>query len=379
MGELVALFPMIIHAALGRALDVLLVTCSPVEWRGPFLSPSLFPWVASLCAPSAAYSDMRAEAERLLAVLPAVPPMAFVDPLQATLVRDAVAGSSESDDPTAPDADGAGNTATAAAAAASALAEAGSRSELTAWRALFLVLDGACVAENCALAPCTAAALAAHAPRASVTAALLVLRAGAALAPHRGVSRAIVRCHIALVVPQPNACELRVARDGEGGILHSPAPVSECNPRRTSATAGEDRERVGGDDDGWGETRRWREGEAIFFDDRRWHAAHNSGTADRVVLLIDIPRDACVGALPNSWLRRVCAWWRGMACTSGDARCCSVHRDEAFVARASKGAPALRRLMAAVAAARLDGECSDSSPRSNCSCEIAARKGEQGG
>ncbi len=70
------------------------------------------------------------------------------------------------------------------------------------------------------------------------------------LAPHAGPQRAVLRYQLGLVVPEPEACELRVA----------------------------------------GTLARWREGEGMLWDDTFEHSAANRGTRPRVVLFLDVQR-----------------------------------------------------------------------------------------
>ena len=74
------------------------------------------------------------------------------------------------------------------------------------------------------------------------------LTAGAHIQPHVGWVRTVYRMHLGLVVP--DGCTLRV-----------------------------------GD-----ETRSWREGEALIFDDTTEHEARNTSDQDRIVLLLDFLR-----------------------------------------------------------------------------------------
>ena len=101
---------------------------------------------------------------------------------------------------------------------------------------------GACP-ENAALCPRTAAAC--RAVPGVVNAGFSLLRPGTHLEPHRGELAGVLRCHLPLVVP-----------DGDLGL-----------------SAG-------------GETRAWRAGECLVFDDTREHEAWNRGAGDRVVLLV---------------------------------------------------------------------------------------------
>lgn len=76
-------------------------------------------------------------------------------------------------------------------------------------------------------------------------------RPGTHLFPHRGELTGVLRCHLPIVVP----------RDGSG----------------EGSTAGL---RVAG------ETRRWKPGRCLVFDDTHEHDAWNHGDEDRVVLLV---------------------------------------------------------------------------------------------
>ncbi len=67
--------------------------------------------------------------------------------------------------------------------------------------------------------------------------------------PHKGYSKMVLRCHLPLIVPNEELCGLRV-----------------------------------GD-----ETRHWKEGELLIFDDSFDHEAWNKSDAKRVVLMFDIP------------------------------------------------------------------------------------------
>lgn len=67
--------------------------------------------------------------------------------------------------------------------------------------------------------------------------------------PHKGYSRMILRCHLPLIVPKGSDCGIRVGS----------------------------------------ETRRWKEGELMVFDDSFEHEAWNNSNEERVVLMFDIP------------------------------------------------------------------------------------------
>mmetsp|Transcript_20142 Transcript_20142/g.56790 ORF Transcript_20142/g.56790 Transcript_20142/m.56790 type:complete len:245 (-) Transcript_20142:3-737(-) len=73
------------------------------------------------------------------------------------------------------------------------------------------------------------------------------LRGGSHIAPHCSPCNLRIRVHLPLIVPDPEACGMKVA----------------------------------------GETRRWEEGKALIFDDAYEHEVWNDGDSDRVILLID--------------------------------------------------------------------------------------------
>jgi beta-hydroxylase len=89
-----------------------------------------------------------------------------------------------------------------------------------------------------------------------------ILAPGKHIPRHRGVTRALLRCHLGLVVPRSGTCEMDV--DG----------------RRV----------------------RWREGEAFVFDDSRPHEVWNDTDEERVVLLLDVRRPM---RWPGRWLYAV--------------------------------------------------------------------------
>ncbi len=80
-----------------------------------------------------------------------------------------------------------------------------------------------------------------------VTAGFSALMPGTHIKPHTGYTGAVLRCHLGVSVPEPEACALKVA----------------------------------------GVERHWREGETFVFDDTSLHEAWNRGTRPRIVLLLD--------------------------------------------------------------------------------------------
>jgi aspartate beta-hydroxylase len=117
------------------------------------------------------------------------------------------------------------------------------------WGAFFLIKDGATVSDNAARCPRTMAALA-HVPLCRIdgrTPSVLfsLLRPGMRIPPHHGFMNTRMIGHLPLIVP-PN-CALRVGND----------------------------------------TRTWREGEVMLFDDSIEHEAWNLSGEPRIVLLFD--------------------------------------------------------------------------------------------
>jgi aspartyl/asparaginyl beta-hydroxylase (cupin superfamily) len=120
------------------------------------------------------------------------------------------------------------------------------------WGALHLFLAGKPHPDNAARCPATMAALA-KAPMPviggrSPMALFSRLKPGAHIKPHHGVLNTRLICHLPLIVP--DGCGIRVGA----------------------------------------ETRAWREGELLIFDDSFEHEAWNRGSADRIVLLFEVWR-----------------------------------------------------------------------------------------
>ena len=120
------------------------------------------------------------------------------------------------------------------------------------WGAYYFWRNGEVVAENAARCPATMAALElAPMPRIdkrSPIALWSLLKPGTHIQPHHGLLNTRLICHIPLIVP--GDCALRVGN----------------------------------------ETREWREGEALIFDDSFEHEAWNRSDSTRVVLLFEIWR-----------------------------------------------------------------------------------------
>jgi aspartate beta-hydroxylase len=120
------------------------------------------------------------------------------------------------------------------------------------WSAFFLIKDGHVVEANVARCPRTFAAVSripfSRIDRRTPSVLLSLLRPGARIPPHHGFTNARVIGHLPLIVP-PN-CALRVGN----------------------------------------ETRGWREGEVVLFDDSIEHEAWNLSGEPRVVLIFDVWR-----------------------------------------------------------------------------------------
>jgi aspartyl/asparaginyl beta-hydroxylase (cupin superfamily) len=119
------------------------------------------------------------------------------------------------------------------------------------WSALFLAENGKTADDYIARCPATWNAVqAAPLPWISNSPTIMfsLLRAGARIAPHTGTHNARLICHLPLIVPQK--CGFRVGN----------------------------------------ETREWREGKLLIFDDTIEHEAWNESGEDRVVLIFDIWR-----------------------------------------------------------------------------------------
>ena len=118
------------------------------------------------------------------------------------------------------------------------------------WSALHLWRDGERIEEACARFPRTAALVErmplARIPGRAPAVFFSVLKAGAHIPPHTGVTNTRTIIHLPLIVP--DQCEFRVG----------------------------------------GETRAWREGEAFAFDDTIEHEAWNRSDRDRAVLIFDV-------------------------------------------------------------------------------------------
>ena len=120
------------------------------------------------------------------------------------------------------------------------------------WSACHLIRSGEEVAANAALCPVTMNALRrlplCRVPGRTPTALFSLLRPGTHIPPHHGFLNTRLICHLPLIVP--TGCALRVGN----------------------------------------ETRPWKEGELVVFDDTMEHEAWNKSSGLRVILLFDIWR-----------------------------------------------------------------------------------------
>lgn len=114
------------------------------------------------------------------------------------------------------------------------------------WKAFALYAFGRKIAANCLRCPETTRLV--EAVPGMLSAGFSRLEPGAHIRPHTGLRRGVIRCHVGLKIPPD--CALRVE----------------------------------------GETRSWRQGECLVFDDTREHEAWNRSETERVVLLVDFAR-----------------------------------------------------------------------------------------
>lgn len=125
------------------------------------------------------------------------------------------------------------------------------------WKTFALMVFGQPVADNCAQCPQTSEVI--NGIKGVQNAFFSILAPRYHIPPHKGPTRALVRCHLALEVPQQaDQCWLRV--DNE-----------RCH---------------------------WQEGEVLLFDDTYEHEVYNNTDERRVVLFMDIDR-------PMDWLGTV--------------------------------------------------------------------------
>jgi len=117
------------------------------------------------------------------------------------------------------------------------------------WKTFMFRYFGQSITQNCSFCPRTAALL--EDIPGLLSAKFSVLEPGSRIVPHHGIYAGVLRYHLGVVVPErADLCALRVD----------------------------------------GQTRHWREGSSILFDDTRQHEAWNLADQDRVVLLCDVKR-----------------------------------------------------------------------------------------
>jgi aspartate beta-hydroxylase len=117
------------------------------------------------------------------------------------------------------------------------------------WDVAFFYERGRRRDEACAACPVTTQAIEAHPTVRTASGLIYVsrMRAKTHISPHRGPTNLRVRCHLGIKVPEGD-CAIRVG----------------------------------------GETRRWREGRCLVFDDSLVHEAWNHTDEDRIVLIVDL-------------------------------------------------------------------------------------------
>ncbi|HLG73513.1 MAG TPA: aspartyl/asparaginyl beta-hydroxylase domain-containing protein [Chloroflexota bacterium] len=186
-----------------RRLERLVVQTSKVEDR-PYLPADQFPWVKRL---EDNWRAIREELDGLLPYMSQLPNFHDISPDQRPITSD----------------DG--------------------------WKTFFFYGFGVRSEQNCLRCPRTAELIAGI--PGMVTAFFSILAPGKYIPPHRGPYKGVLRCHLALLIPDPpDACGLRVG----GQLSH------------------------------------WQEGRSVFFDDTYLHEAWNYADSPRAVLFLDVLR-----------------------------------------------------------------------------------------
>lgn len=181
----------------------------------PFLEPAQFPWVKGL---EANWAAIRAELERIMATPERIPNFQDISRDQTNITRD------------------------------------------DKWKSYFLYGYGYKMENNCKACPETARSVE-NIPG-MFTAFFSVLAPGKRIPLHRGPYRGLLRCHLALMVPEPRGrCRIEVG----------------------------------------GEWATWEEGRCLVFDDTYKHQVENDTDSVRVVLFIDVLRPM---KFPGSLLNR---------------------------------------------------------------------------
>jgi beta-hydroxylase len=169
----------------------------------PILDARAFEWTGLL---QAEWEAIRAEAERLLPRIDAIPPLRMVSPDHRDIVEEDL------------------------------------------WRSFFLCGYGYKVEKNCDQCPRTAE-LIERIPELNC-AFFSILLPGTHIKRHRGPTKALVTCHLGLLVPPGDVCRMELA----------------------DRTVG------------------WREGEWLVFDDTYFHEIFHVGNQPRIVLLLQVKR-----------------------------------------------------------------------------------------
>lgn len=129
------------------------------------------------------------------------------------------------------------------------------------WKTFFLYGYGYKMKENCDLCPETTRIV--ESIPGMMTAFFSILSPGKSIPPHRGPYKGLLRCHLALIVPEPREqCWIQVG------------------------------DRVN----------HWEEGRCLVFDDTYLHKVENNTDGMRVVLFLDIVRPT---RFPGSWLNKL--------------------------------------------------------------------------
>lgn len=208
----------------------------------PFLDPAEFAWTSLL---EEHYPAIRAEAERALMVRAALPNFQDVAPGWIRLTDD------------------------------------------DQWKLFWFVGYGVWDDPNCLRCPTTAAVL--RAIPGLITGFFSILGPRKRLPPHYGPYRGVLRHHLALIVPEPDACGIRV-----------------------------------GD-----QVRHWHEGRSLVFDDTYQHEAWNDTDSERVVLFLDIKRPL---RPPMNWINTAVIRAVTESPLAKAARAQHVAREEQFTA-----------------------------------------------
>lgn len=207
-----------------RALNAfgrVMVQASP-QGAGPIFDSHEFPWVADL---EARWRDIRAELDPLLNDTTRIPSFQEVSKDQAHLTDD------------------------------------------DRWKTFFFYAYGHKAHANCDRCPATTRAI--ERIPGMKTAFFSIMRGPKRIPPHRGPYNGVIRCHLALKVPEPaGACGIRV----DDRIAH------------------------------------WTEGKCLLFDDTYEHEAWNGTGEVRVVLFLDVLRTL---PAPLSWVNRSTIWMIG--------------------------------------------------------------------